>query len=185
MNVTFTAPLNQAYATESRPITSLIALAAGNRSIPVNPPIIQLLDTHGHLVPALRLPSGQYYKIQVHRHRSDGGSRHRRQSARRAANGLRVRITWLPSRREPTCNMSTRRQQGRSQADGRGYMEQVRDASGEGEVLDSSARCRTTPRFPGASDAKASRSARKTRTSGPTNLGIIKGWGISATSECC
>jgi len=176
--MTFTAPLNQTFALNPADY-QLTALAAGNRAIPVNAPTYNSLTHTITLVPAAPLASGQYYEIQV----LGTGPTAVRDIAGNllagAASGV-AGTNYAASFAQGTSlqYLDSAGNKVALKLTGGGYMEQVRDASGDGEVLDLVGEIPHRSTLSGSVHAKTSRIARRTvRTSGKTNLGIIGGLG--------
>jgi len=178
VSLSFTAPLDQTFALNPADY-HLIALAAGSQVIPVNAPTYNSLTHTITLVPAAPLASGQYYEIQV----LGSGPTAVRDTAGNllagAASGV-AGTNYVASFAQGT-SLQYLDNAGNKVAlklTGGGYMEQVRDASGEGEVLDLIGEIPHRSKLSGSVHATSFHSARRSvRTSGKTNLGTIGGLG--------
>jgi len=178
VSMTFTAPLDQSSALNPADYR-LIALATGNQVIQVNPPTYNSLTHTITLVPTAPLSSGQYYEIQVlgtgptavrdiAGNLLDGAGNGVAGSSYVASFGQGTRLQYVDNAGNKVTLKLT----------GGGYMEQIRDSSGEGEVLDLIGEVPHRSTLSGSIRATVSHSVRKIiRTNGRTNLGTIQGLG--------
>jgi len=178
VSMSFTAPLDPTFALNPADYR-LIALNAGNQVIHVDPPTYNSFTHTITLVPAAPLASGQYFEIQVlgtgptavrdiAGNLLDGAANGVAGSSYVASFAQGTHLQYVDSAGNKVMLNLT----------GGGYMEQIRDSSGEGEVLDVIGEVPHRSTLSGSIHASVSHAVRKTvRTNGRTNLGVIQGLG--------
>jgi hypothetical protein len=173
--MTFSAPLDQSSLNAAD--YQLVAFDAGLRVIPVSQPIYNALTHTITLVPALPLPSGQYYEIQVVGtgptpvHDIAGNLLAGATTGLAGTNyvayfGQGTRLQYFDHLgNKVTLNLT-----------GGGYMEQIRDATGDGQLLTLIGVVPHRSKLSGGVRANSGHAKQRTgRSSGRTNLGIIQG----------
>jgi len=178
VSMSFTAPLDPSFALNPADY-QLVALGAGNRAVPFTPSTYNALTHTVTLVPAAPLSSGQYYEIQV----VGSGPAAIRDVAGNllagAANGL-AGSNYVASFAQGTRlkYVDNAGNQVTLKLSGAGYMEQIRDSSGEGVLLDLIGAVPHGSTLSGTVRSTSSHaSAKSVQTSGKTDLGTIQGLG--------
>jgi hypothetical protein len=178
ISLTFTAPLDQSLALNPADYR-LIDLDAGNQVIQVNPPAYNSVTYTVTLVPSSPLASGRYYQIQIlgtgptavrdiAGNLLDGSANGRAGSNYVASFAQGTRLQYLDGAGNKVTLKLT----------GGGYLEQVRDAAGDGQVLELIGPVPHRSTLSGKVHKTVFRTVRRsTRTSGRTNLGVIQGLG--------
>ncbi len=175
--VGFSQPLDPKYATLQADY-QLVAPGLGNRVIPLTPQSYNSSNLSVTLVPSIALPSGQYYYIEI----VGSGSNAIRDIAGNLLDGA--------GSGQPGSNYQASFAQGTQlkyvdgsgnkvslKMTGSGYLEQVRNASGEGVMLDVVATKPHHATLSGTVNAPVSRAAQKHKTARTTELGTIGGLG--------
>ena len=178
LNVSFTAPLDQTYA--MNPVNyQLLAPGLGNLNIALTPQSYNGWNDSVTLVPAFPLPSGQYYQIQlvgtgpsairdIAGNSLDGAGDGQAGSNYRASFAQGKRLHYV----DALGNWVSLK------LAGSGYMEQVRDPSGEGVLLELVGIRPHHATLSGTVKSTVWRRIRKVRPSGgSTDLGSIVGLG--------
>ena len=178
LNVSFSAPLNPTFAMNPANY-ELVAPALGNAVIPLTPQTYNPSSDSITLVPAVPLPSGVYYRLQlvgtgptairdVAGNLLDGSGNGLPGSNYLASFAQGKRLQY----RDGSGNQVTLK------LTGSGYMEQVLDASGEGEALNLVGEVPHHTTLSGSVKAPAVGKVRKSRPKGgTTNLGTLTGFG--------
>jgi uncharacterized repeat protein (TIGR01451 family) len=176
LNVSFTAPLNRASALNQANY-QLFAPGLG-RVISLAPQSYSDATDSVTLIPSVALPSGQYYYIQIVGSGPSGiediagnsldgsGSGH---------SGSDYKASFAQAKRLQYVDGAGNRVS--LKVAGAGYMEQVRDASGEGVLLELVGIKPHHTTLSGAVKIAATRAVKRARQSRSTNLGTIGGLG--------
>jgi Calx-beta domain len=177
LNVSFTAPLNQAAALNPANY-QLVAPGLGNRVIPLKPQSYNGSSFSVTLVPSMALPSGQYYYIQIvgsgpsgiadiAGNFLDGNGNGQAGSNYNASFAQAKRLNYVDASGNKVSLKLT----------GAGYMEQVRNASGEGVMLNLVGIVPHHETLSGTVKGASARTVKRTTSARSTNLGTIGGLG--------
>ncbi len=178
LNVSFTAPLDQAYALNPADY-QLVAPGLGNRVIPLTPQSYNSSNFSVTLAPAVPLPSGQFYEIQligsgpsairdIAGNLLDGASNGQAGTNYQASFGQGKTLKYVDGNGNKVSLKLA----------GSGYLEQVRNAAGEGVLLELVGIKPHHSTLSGTVKATASRAVKNTkRPAGSTELGTIQGLG--------
>ncbi len=177
LTVSFSAPLDQTYAMYHGDY-QLVAPGLGNRVIPLTPQSYNSLTFSVTLVPSVALPSGQYYDIQVigsgpsgirdiAGNRLDGSGTGQAGSNYFATFAQGTKLHYVDaSGNKVSLKLA-----------GSGYMEQVRNASGEGVSLVLAGYRPHHATLSGTVKSGPSRAVKKNKAARSTGLGILQGFG--------
>jgi uncharacterized repeat protein (TIGR01451 family) len=177
LNVMFTAPLNRASALNQANY-QLFAPGLGNRVIALTPQSVSNSNESVTLVPSVPLPSGQYYYIQIvgsgptairdiAGNFLDGSGLGQAGTDYKASFAQATRLQYLDaSGNKVSLKLA-----------GSGYMEQVRDASGEGVLLQLVGVKPHHATLSGTVKGGVTRAVKRTRSARSTDLGTIAGLG--------
>ena len=156
----------------------LVAPGLGNRVIPLTPESYNTTSFSVALAPSIALPSGQYYYIQIVGSGSsairdisgnllDGAGNGQSGSNYQASFAQGTRLNYIDgSGNKVSLKLA-----------GSGYLEQVRDSSGDGELLTLVGIMPHHSTLSGTVKSPVSRAIRKNRPAQSTELGLIQGLG--------
>ena len=177
LNVSFTAPLDQTCALNQANY-QLVAPGLGNKVIPLSPQSYNDSNYSVTLVPSIALPSGQYYDIQI----IGSGPTAIRDIAGNLldGNGLgqagsNYKASFAQAKRLQYVDASGNKVS--LKLAGAGYMEQVRDASGEGVLLELVGIMPHHSTLSGTVKGGVTRAVKRTKAARSTELGTIGGLG--------
>ena len=177
LTVAFSEPLDQAYAM-NRANYQLVAPGLGNMVVPLTPESYSALGFSVTLAPSIALPSGQFYYLQVvgsgpsairdiSGNLLDGAANGQAGSSYQASFAQGTKLKYVDgSGNKVSLKLA-----------GSGYMEQVRDASGDGVLLDLVGVKPRHSTLSGTVKAPVSHAVRKNRPAHSTSLGVIEGLG--------
>ncbi len=177
LQVGFSEPLEEAYAMNQNNY-QLVAPGLGNRVIPLTPESYNGSSYTVTLTPSVVLPSGQYYYIQIvgsgpsairdiAGNLLDGAGNGQAGSSYQASFAQGTQLKYVDaSGNKVSLKLA-----------GAGYMEQVRDYSGEGVLLDLVGIKPHKSTLSGTVKAPVSRAVRKNKPARSTELGSIQGLG--------
>ncbi len=177
LNVSFSAPLDPTYAMNQGDY-QLVAPGLGNRVIPLTPQSYNPLTFSVTLVPSVALPSGQYYDIQVIGSGPSGirdiaGNRLDGSGAGQA--GSNYFATFAQGSKLHYVDASGNKVS--LKLAGSGYLEQVRNASGEGVSLVAVGYRPHHATLSGTVKRGPSRAVKKNKSASSTDLGTLQGFG--------
>jgi uncharacterized repeat protein (TIGR01451 family) len=177
LTIAFSEPLEQTYAMNSANY-QLVAPGLGNKVVPLTPESYSVLGFSVTLAPSIALPTGQYYYIQVvgsgpsairdiSGNLLDGAGNGQAGSNYQASFAQGTQLKYVDgSGNKVSLKLA-----------GSGYLEQVRDASGDGVVLDLVGIKPFHSTLSGTVKAPVSHAVRKNKPARSTELGVIEGLG--------
>ncbi len=177
LTVSFSEPLNPQYAMIPGDY-ELVAPGLGNMAVPLTPQSYDGSTFSVTLVPSVALPSGQFYYIQIvgsgpnairdiGGNLLDGAGNGNPGSNYQASFAQGTQLKYVDGSGNKVSLKLT----------GSGYMEQVRDAAGDGVVLDLVGVKAHHATLSGTVNGPVSRAARKAKAAHATELGTIEGLG--------
>jgi hypothetical protein len=177
LTVGFSSPLDQRYAMIQGDY-QLVAPGLGNKVVPLTPQYYNSSSFSVTLVPSVALPSGQFYYIQIvgsgpsairdiGGNLLDGAGNGDPGSNYQASFAQGTQLKYVDSSGNKVSLKLT----------GSGYIEQVRDAAGDGVVLGLVGVKAHHATLSGTVNAPVSRAARTTKAAHSTQLGTIEGLG--------